>query len=183
MKRCAVFSCLGLGDGLISLILSNNLQLNGCAVTTFHPFLDSSGLVPPSDPSAAFPLQKILKMLCKSLSNFSSSMKNLLGCREVLKHCEKHYPKQTVVLNPIATPNRDYPYWANGRFDGNRPFVDNLYNFCKDLLKLPVLTKGNGIVVPDHVEPRRFENRVIIHPTSSRPGKKLVAGKVSRTCR
>ncbi len=37
--RSAVFSCLGLGDGLLALELANNLHLNGDEVVTFHPFL------------------------------------------------------------------------------------------------------------------------------------------------
>src|SRR5690348_18510042 len=40
MQHCAVFSCQGMGDGLISLVLSNNLHLNGAEATTFHPFLN-----------------------------------------------------------------------------------------------------------------------------------------------
>ena len=34
--RAAVFSSKGIGDGLISLILSHNLHLNGYNVVTFH---------------------------------------------------------------------------------------------------------------------------------------------------
>ncbi|MBI2811174.1 MAG: glycosyltransferase family 9 protein [Candidatus Melainabacteria bacterium] len=89
----------------------------------------------------------------------------------MLAFCQKHYPKKTTVLNPIATANRNYLYWESGRFDGTRPFVDNLYVFCKDLLQLPIVTKSNGIALPDSVQPRKFPQRVILHPTSSRPGK------------
>jgi heptosyltransferase III len=159
---------MGLGDGLISLVLSNNLQLNGCSVTTFHPFLDALQDWFPHLPLRRFPASE------EGLEDFDRYFiiyEKSPWMQQVLTYCEKHFPERTTILNPIATPNRDYPYWENGRFDGNRPFVDNLYVFCKDLLRLPILTKGNGIVIPDAVQPRRYENRVIFHPTSSRPGK------------
>ena len=171
MKRCAVFSCLGLGDGLISLLLSNNLQLNGFTVTSFHPFLDALQDWFPHLPIRRFPSLTDVEPSLQEFDHFFIIYEKSPWMQAILTHCEKHYPQQTTVLNPIATGNRDYPYWENGRFDGNRPFVDNLYVFCKDLLKLPILTKGNGIVIPDRLQPKRFDKRVIFHPTSSRPGK------------
>lgn len=172
MKRCAVFSCLGLGDGLIALILSNNLQLNGWSITTFHPFLAVLQDWFPHLPIRPFPsLEENLAGLMQQFERFFIIYEKSPWMQAILAICEKHYPKQTIVLNPIATAKRDYPYWENGRFDGKRPFVDNLYVFCKDHLRLPILTKGNGIVIPDSIRPRHFVNRVIFHPTSSRPGK------------
>jgi hypothetical protein len=167
-----VFSCLGLGDGLIALVLSNNLQLNGFSVTTFHPFLSSLQKWFPHLPIQRFPsTEQDLEETLKGYERYFIVFEKSPWMQAVINHCNKRYPKQTTILNPIATPRRDYPYWENGRFDGHRPFVDNLYAYCKDLLKLPVLTKSNGIVVPENVQSRRFKDRVILHPTSSRAGK------------
>ena len=49
--------------------------------------------------------------------------------------------------------------------------MDNLYVFSKEILKFTVATKSNGITTPEGVLQRRFEKRVVFHPTSSRPGK------------
>ena len=177
MRRCAVFSCLGMGDGLIALVLSNNLQLNGNDVTTFHPFLENLQDWFPHLPIRKFPSGEKLEAALKEFDRFFIIYEKSPWMKEVLSLCEKFYPDKTIVLNPIATAKCDYVYWENGRFDGSRPFVDNLYLFCKDGLKHPIVTKSNGIVIPDAVQSRRFEKRVIFHPTSSREGKNWTPAK------
>ncbi|MBS0652620.1 MAG: hypothetical protein JSR39_03745 [Verrucomicrobia bacterium] len=171
MKNCAVFSCMGLGDGLITLVLSHNLYLNGSRVTTFHPFLQGLQSWFPTLPIRPFPDQETLSEALKSFDHFFIIFEKTPWMQAILKLCQEKYPEKTTVLNPIATPKTDYPYWENGRFNGSRPFVDNLYAYCQDVLKLAVATKSNGIVIPSGVSHRKYPNRVIIHPTSSRPGK------------
>jgi hypothetical protein len=90
---------------------------------------------------------------------------------EVLENCVARYREKTTVLNPIATPHTDYPYWEEGRFDGSQPFADNLVAFCRTILGIKAAVKDNGVVLPAGLQPRRYPNRVVIHPTSSRPGK------------
>lgn len=170
-KQCAVFSCLGLGDGLIALVLSNNLQLNGYAVTTFHPSLDALQEWFPHICLKRFPAEDHLFEALKDFDHFFFIYEKSAWMQSVLTFCSTHFPDKMTILNPIATTNRDYPYWENGRFDGSRPFVDNLYVFCKDLLRLPMLTKSNGIVIPENVKPRHEITRIVLHPMSSRDGK------------
>jgi hypothetical protein len=171
MTRDAVFSCLGLGDGLIALVLSNNLHLNGGEVTTFHPFLGELQPGFPHLPLRKFPPPEEMDSLLSGYDRFFIILEKSPWMQAILAHCQQHYPERTTVLNPIATGNRDYPFWEQGRFDGTRSFVENLYTFCQDVLKFTVVTKSNGIVVPEGIKPRKFEKRVIIHPTSSREGK------------
>ena len=161
----AVFSCAGLGDCLLSLILSHNLSLRGDRVTTFHPFM--SGL------QAWFPHLPI-KPFPPNLSEFDRFFifyEKSAWMHAVLDECLKNHRDQTTVLNPIATPNTDYPYWEEGRFDGNQTFADNLVTFCRDILGIQGASKSNGVVIPPDVSPRKYPHRVVIHPTSSRPGK------------
>ena len=171
MERCAVFSCLGLGDGLISLVLSNNLHLNGKQVTTFHPFLEQLQQWFPHLLIRAFPSREEASSILSQYDHFFIFLEKSPWMQAVLAYCQQHFPKKTTVLNPIATANRDYLYWEQGRFDGTRSFVENLYAFCQDLLHFTVATKSNGIVVPEEIKPRKVQRRVIIHPTSSREGK------------
>lgn len=167
MKKCAVFSCKGLGDGLIALVLSSNLYINGADVTTFHPFL--KGLQPwfPHLPIRPFPH---VEELCQ-FDAFFIIYERSEEMQRILTHCEKYYPEQTIVLNPIATNNKDYLYWKIGKFKGCRTFVDNIVSFCRESLHLKLLTKDNGIRVPAGIISRCYPKRVILHPTSSRPGK------------
>src|SRR5689334_5935940 len=167
MKHCAVFSCKGLGDGLISLVLSSNLYLNGAVVTTFHPFLQEMQRWFPHLSIRSFPTVEELVQFDAFFFIYEKSAWML----PLIAYCEKHYREQTAVLNPIATKNRDYPYWDVGRFDGMRTFVDNILSFCRSSLCLKLLTKSNGIEIPEEKEMEHHERRVIIHPSSSRPGK------------
>ncbi len=153
---------MGLGDGLIALVLSNNLALNGCSVTTFHPFLSGLQGWFPHLPIRPFPKE------LESFDRYFFIFEKSPWMQPLLAECQKHYPEKTMVLNPIATANRDYPYWETGRFDGRRPFAENLYVFCKERLRLQIVTPSNGIVVPDL---KRVKNRIVFHPTSSRVGK------------
>ena len=98
-------------------------------------------------------------------------MKSLKRCKRSSLYCQKHYPEKTIVLNPIATKRRDYAYWSGGRFEGHRTFVENLLRFCSEGLGLKVVTRSNGICVPEGVLPRKHLSRIIFHPESSREGK------------
>lgn len=162
--KCAVFSCMGLGDGLITLILSNNLRRAGHEVDTYHPFMAGMQSWFPSLPILPFPKGEL-----PSYDRYFIVYERSSWMEAVLKHCLNHFREKTTVLNPIATPNCDYPYWEEGRFDGNLPFADNLLLFCRDILKLPDPTKENGIQPPTDLS--SHPRRVVIHPTSSRAGK------------
>jgi heptosyltransferase III len=170
-ENCAVFSCMGLGDGLIALVLSENLRRNGHAVTTFHPFLQHLGEWFPNHSISPFPPLEEISQQLSAFDKFYIFFEKSPWMQQILLYCQNQFPERTMVLNPIATPNRDYPYWEVGQFDGRKPFVENLYLFCKDILKLEQTTKSNGVQLPDEIFPRRHLDRVVIHPMSSREGK------------
>ena len=165
--KCAVFSCLGLGDGLLVMILSHNLHLNGHEVTTFHPNFASLQKWFPHLPVKPMPPLEALA----DYDRFFIINERSEWMGAILKFCKENFPDQTTVLNPIPSKRPNYPYWEEGRFELKRSMVDNLYFYCKDILKLPRVTKSNGIRIPESVVPKAFKNRVVIHPTSSRPGK------------
>jgi hypothetical protein len=167
MTNAAVFSCLGLGDGLIALVLSHNLSQNGYEVTTFHPSLSGLQRWFPHLPIRSFPAVGELALYDRFFIVYEKSPQ----MEAILKHCEEHYPDKTCVLNPIATKKTDYPYWSHGRFDGSISFVDNLVHFCKETLRLESVTKSNGIIPPAGVQPFKEPKRVIIHPTSTKESK------------
>ncbi len=158
-KRCAVFSCLGLGDGLIALVLSNNLQRNGYEVDTFHPSLTGLQSFFPHLPIFSFP-EKV-----GEYDHYFVIYEKTPWMLRVLEECPRDSLK---ILNPIATLKNDYPYWEVGRFQGDKPFATNLYIYCRDILKLKETVRDNGIIGKDG---RKYPKRVVIHPTSSRPGK------------
>lgn len=166
--KCAVFSCQGLGDGLITLVLSNNLALAGYEVDTYHPFLQSVQEFFPHLP--IFPFPKDLTLL-RNYDHLFILYEKSSWMMDILQKALALFSEKTTVLNPIATPNCDYPFWEQGKFNGNLPFIENLYIFAKDQLHIKHPTKLNGLQLPKGIFPRRHEKRVILHPTSSRKGK------------
>lgn len=166
--KTAVISCLGLGDGLLALVLSNNLALNGHQVDTFHPFLNQLQPWFPHLPISTFPYGNTDDFVENYQGFFFIYDKKM---DRVIEACLKKSPQSTFILNPIATPKCDYRYWEYGRFNGRLPFADNTMHFCKDVLTLEQVTKENGIQLPLGVVSKKFPKRVIIHPTSSRPSK------------
>lgn len=169
--KCAVLSCMGLGDGLISLVLSHNLHLNGSRPVTFHPFLVNLQTWFPHLPITPFPAEDRYSEVFGEYEKIYLFYERSPWMQAILSLCQEKFPEKLVVLNPIATPNCDYPYWENGRFDGNLPFAENLFRFCKEVLHLEKTTRENGIEPPADAVMRCHPKRVVIHPTSSRPGK------------
>jgi len=169
--KAAVFSCLGLGDGLISLVLSNNLARNGWEVTTFHPSLKGLQSWFPHLPLTPFPAKEEIESQFSTFDKFFLFYEKSEWMLHILKFCQERWPDKLTVLNPIATRNKDYPFWEGGKFDGRVSFVDNLVNFCRHTLHFTEPTSSNGIVVPSSVELRRYPKRIVIHPKSSKESK------------
>jgi heptosyltransferase III len=169
--KVGIFSCIGLGDGLLALILANNLAAQGHAVTLFHPSLTELQSWFPDIPIHPFPAQ------LPPLDRIFIFYEKTDAMDRIIKLCQAEHPESTTILNPIATPNTDYPYWEEGQFDGRLTFADNLYHFCRDILTLPQATKHNGIAPPEGIKRHKFSKRVVIHPTSSRPGKNWAKDK------
>ncbi len=175
--KIAIFSCAGLGDCLLTMILSENLRQQGHAVTTFHPFMQELQGWFPHLPIRPFPPNYA------DFDRFIVMYEKSTWMKDVLEKCLKFHRSATTVLNPIATPNRDYPYWEEGRFDGKVPFADNLVTFCHDILGIEEAKKVNGFVIPSDVKLRSKPRQVVIHPTSSRPGKNWPRKKFLRLAR
>jgi heptosyltransferase-3 len=171
VERCAIFSCMGLGDGLLTLILSHNLRQQGCLPTTFHPHLSSLQSWFPELPIQPFPSKEQIPELIDQFDRFFIFYERKEWMLALIEECEKRAPEKLTVLNPIATRHHDYPYWEHARFEGDRCMVDNLFFFCQNVLHLKEPTRKNGLILPQGITPRRFPKRVVLHPMSSRPGK------------
>lgn len=176
-ERCAVFSCQGLGDGLLALILSNNLERQGMHTTTLHPFLFSLQSWFPHLPIRSFPPLEEMVSFLMGFDRYFFFYEKSAWMQPILLHCLKHHRERTVVLNPIATANRDYPFWEEARFDGTLTFVENLRRFCDEILKVGEATSDNGITPLSGFTHQKYPRRVVVHPTSSRPGKNWSAKK------
>lgn len=162
--RIAIFPCIGLGDGLISCVLAYNLILSKHQVTVFHPLMVQL--------QSFFP-ELFFAKRPEDLSVLKDYEKCIFFYEKLpwMKKAIETVTEKRIVLNPIATPNRDYPFWEEGEFDGNLSFVENLMHYAEKKWGVEKPTRNNGLQIPLTLELRKYENRVVIHPTSSRAGK------------
>lgn len=169
--RTAVFSCLGLGDGLISLVLSQNMAKQGWQVDTFHPSLQSLQSWFPHLPLLRLPPKEELENTLRHYDRFFLFYEKSESMLRILELCQNKWPNRLTVLNPIATLRHDYPYWEGGKFEGCYPFVQNLVNFCRHTLGFASPTFSNGITPPPNTQVQRYPKRIVLHPKSSRETK------------
>ncbi|HSX03557.1 MAG TPA: glycosyltransferase family 9 protein [Rhabdochlamydiaceae bacterium] len=163
--QTAVFSGLALGDGLLAMVLAHNLFLHGHEVVLFHRFLGELQSWFPHISIQPYPPD------LKKFDRFFLICENTPWMQELLNTLLTKQREKTTVLNPIATPNTDYRFWEEGQFDGNKPFAENLYLFCRDVLELPGAVRENGITPPKDVTAKKYPRRIILHPLSSRATK------------
>lgn len=178
--KCAVFPCVGLGDALIAAVLSNNLARAGHEVDTFHALMPQMQPLFPYLPFLHKPEDMAFLHDYDRLFFIYETKEWML---RRIDYALAHFPEKTTVLNPIATPNRDYRFWEQGRFDGTRPFVDNLVDYCGWNLGIEEPVRDNGIVLPAAIERGKYPRRVILHPTSSRVGKNWTPKQFLALCR
>lgn len=170
-KKAAVFSCKGLGDGLISLTLANNLFINGFKVDTYHPkklyqlqnwFLDLKILPFPKD-------DKIDELINSYDIIFVSYDTSSFISKLIEKGKQKN---NLIVLNPSPSKKiGSQPYYKDAYFDPTINMPENIERFCKAVLHLDKYVNVNNIRPLQHLIYNKNKDRVIIHPTSAKEGK------------
>jgi heptosyltransferase III len=171
--RAAVFCHNGLGDGVISLVLSNNLHLNGWHVETYQNFIGSMQKWFPHLPVIPYPsLSDIERILHHYEWFFVFHNDTSEFIQKLIQEGKRRFPDQMKVL--YAYPSKrivNEPYYQDAQIDPGMPMTESLRIFCEKILRLPKSTRSNGFIPPGELKHRANKNRVIIHPTSSRAGK------------
>ena len=177
-----------LGDGVISLILSNNLHLNGFQVTVYHDYLlafqdwlefnikptDSETLneailqtydIVLADTYSTFTERydkKQITELAKTIIFFSSGKLD-----DIYYHDHKPYLTNKLTGDKaIYIPN----FSAAAKRLKQSPshsMVDNMTLYCSETLKLHNVTSDTGLALPDELIFKKNPRRIIIAPTSS----------------
>jgi heptosyltransferase III len=173
MKKCAVFSCCGLGDGIVIMTLSHNLLINGNSVDTYHNKLGSLSSWFSNLPIKKYPLiEDIDQIINKYDQLFISYDASSEFVMTLIDKGKKIFPEKIFVLNPCPSKKiGGQPYYKDALFTPKLSFVDNLCDFCKDILHLPKIQKENGIVNPYDLINRKYRKKIAIHPTSGKEGK------------
>ena len=169
----AVFCHNGLGDGVISLVLSNNLHLNGWHVETYQNFIGPLQKWFPHLPVIPYPsILEIEKILHRYEWFFVFHNDTSEFIQKLILEGKRRFPDQMKII--YAYPSRrivNEPYFLDAQIDPKRPMAESLRIFCEQILHLPKSTRSNGFIPPPELLHRCYKTRVVIHPTSSRTGK------------
>jgi heptosyltransferase III len=169
-----VVSQSGLGDGLVAMTLSNNLFINGIEVITFqNGFFDELQGWFPHLPIKKFPPTNYIPQLFKDFERifvFYDSGDPFI--QTLIKEGKEKWPKQIkVISHSFSKSFNKLPFYEDCLFQPTLSMVDNIFYFCRDLLKLEKLTKVNGICCPYSLHHRMFKKRVALHSFSAKPGR------------
>lgn len=171
--KAAIFCHNGLGDGVISLVLSNNLHLNGWHVDTYQNMIGSMQKWFPHLPILAYPpIHEIDRILHRYdwLFIFHNDTSEFI--HKLIAEGKRRMPDQVKVI--YAYPSKriiNEPYYQDTLINPDLPMSESLRIFCEQVLHLSKSTRSNGFIPPSELQYRSHSKRVVIHPTSSRPGK------------
>lgn len=171
--KAAVFSHNGLGDGINCLVLSNTLHLNGFHVMTYQNVIGCLQHWFPHLPVTPYPsmeeLPKILQMydLYFVVTNDSSDF-----VKELIREGKRRFPDRLKVIYLYPSPNIiNEPYYSDCLTNPAASIAENMRIICEKVMHLPKTTRGAGFIAPQGLSFRKYTNRIVVHPTSSRPNR------------
>ena len=172
-RKAAVFSHSGLGDGLISLVVSNNFHQNGWDVDTYHNGLALLQSWFPHLPIQSYPseiqIPEILSQYEKIVIFYNDVSSFLI---RLVDEGKKEDPERIKVIYPIPSNGMVHkPYYQDSLINPRLPLVESLKIFCEEGLHLTKSTKKNGFIAPLALTFRKNPKRVVLHVNSSRAGK------------
>ena len=178
MKKAAVLPAQGIGDSLLMLIASYNLQEAGYQVTTFQPILEQlqdwlknkefQPLPHINDLEASLREQDLIILQ----NDNSAQSKHLIELKRQgkLKQLHVFYPTyQELKHGPLDTS--DYV------FEEHLCMVENIAIATAKLLHLAGVSRNNGLTPLEHLTHKKHASRIILHPTSSQISKNWSADK------
>jgi heptosyltransferase-3 len=168
----AIISARGLGDGVLSMIIAHHLKQHGYSVTVFHDFLTQL--------REWFPQQTIL--------NYPPAIKsgkiNVDQIREIFQPFDLVISTDGAPLFAYREILGDkYKIFYEHDFNKRQTIAANFMTICTDFFHLKNVSLANGLEIPTTLQPRKFGQRVIIHPTSTCPTKNWLPEKFIRLAR
>lgn len=169
--RAGVFCHNGLGDGINCLTLSNNLHLNGWKVDTYQNTIWSMQNWFPHLSVQPYPSLEELPRILETydwffvVQNDSDPFVTAL-----IQEGKRRFPERLKVIYLYSSKNIvNEPYYTDCLVDPRLSVAENLRQLCDKVLHLPKTTKSNGFIPLPGLISRKFLQRVVVHPTASRP--------------
>jgi heptosyltransferase III len=171
--KSAIFSCKGLGDGLICIALANNLSLNDFKVDIFHNTLIEMSCFFKNFFIKKYPdileIDQILSSYDQIFISYDESSSFIM---QLIQKGKRKYEDKIYVLNPSPSKKiGSQPYYSDALFDPDVSMVDNIDFFCRKILKLNSTTKKINYTMPSDLVHKKYKNRVVIHPSSAKDSK------------
>ena len=185
--RIAIAASRGIGDGLITLVLANNLVRNNFDITVFsnplaqlNHWFPTINILPypnPMELNATF--EKFDLIMSDAYSELTKNFPR--ATKQFVIFCMTHFDDILVEdqseqltqriqdkeklkkLLPIAQSTGT----VINRLDHDAPMIDRMAIFCRAILKLENVTRDNGMTPLNHLTYKKHPKRIIIHPTSS----------------
>lgn len=168
--RAGIFCHNGLGDGVNSLVLSNNLHLNGWKVDTYQNMMGSMQNWFPHLQVLPYPkIEEIPRLLNTYDWFFVVQNDTDEFVLKFIQEGKRRFPDRfkVIYLYP-STRIVNEPYYADCLTDPGATIADNMRLFCERILHLPKITRSNGFIPPTGLVNRKYPKRIAIHPTSAR---------------
>ncbi|WP_321815310.1 MULTISPECIES: glycosyltransferase family 9 protein [unclassified Paraburkholderia] len=148
-SRVAVVLSSALGDSLLMMIVVRNLRENGMTVSVFGRNAVTL--------AAWFPGIDIQPELTSDTARtLLPGFDHVIAMRRNGPIADPALPLADLILLEPACRARS-----------TKSMADRLMHFCRDELGLADAVKHNGMTAPAGLQPRRFHNRIAIHPTAS----------------
>ena len=167
--RVGVFCHNGLGDGVVTLVLPNNLHLNGWQVQIYQNTMGSMQNWFPHLPVQPYPSPEEVPSILNSYDWFFVVQDNSSPfVIRLIEEGKRRFPEKIKVI--YLYPSRhivNERYYSDCPTDPTQPIAENMYLFCEKTLHLPKLTRSNGFIPPEGLHHRKHPQRVVIHPTSA----------------
>lgn len=169
-QSAALFCHNGLGNGVNSLVLANNLHLNGWQVDMYQNVLGSMQNWFPHLNVLPYPsLEDLPRILNTYHWFFIIQNETDPFILKLIQEGKRRFPDRLKVI--YLYPSKrivNEPYYNDCLTNPKLSVAENLRLFCEKVLRLPKISKNNGLIPPAGLVSRKHLKRVVIHPTSTR---------------
>jgi len=164
--RACVLSQNGLGDGFISLVLSNNLRNMGWDVVTLHGSLGLMGEWFPNLKIERYPEPEVAREFLDSFDRlYVFYTRDYAFVNQIIDIGKSECPEKVKIIypEPFIDP-RSCPHYRDFPIEGQISFVENIRRQMGGV-------KDNGLRNPGGLVLRKEKKRVVLHVRSSKDQK------------
>jgi hypothetical protein len=168
MKKAAVLPAQGIGDGLLMLVASYNLQEAGYDVTTYQPLLKQLAPWLRTKNFLNLPTITEIELFSENYDLIVLQNDNTPLAQKLIYLKRQGLLNQLVVFYPTYNFNKHGPIYHDDHvFEENLCMVENIAKAVSKILKLPGVSRNNGLIPLSGLVHKKHSKRVILHPTSS----------------